>query len=124
MINEITLNRGLQEPPSTKYIMSVARKFAAENKPARFAMLRLWSAPHFYPLIIGLEKRDRMAFYDTQGRAWEWKFIPKDMPYPEWSMHQQSRLQIRPFKRKFRDRVLIKGTSSWSWVLMRKIFRN
>ena len=30
------------------------------------------------------------------------------MPYSEWSVHQQARLRIKPFERKFRDRVLIK----------------
>lgn len=108
MIAEMRLNPNMQEPPSTRYILSRARSFSAEHKTARFAVLRLWSAPHFYPLVIGMEKRNRMAFYDCQGRAWEWKFIPKDMPYSEWSVHQQARLRIKPFEHKFQDRVLIK----------------
>lgn len=108
MIDEITLNPGLNEPPPTEHMLIVVREFAVSHKDARFALLRLWSAPHFYPLIIGLEKRERIAFHDSQGRAWEWKFIPKDMPYSEWSMHQQSWLRIQPFKRFFGDRVLVK----------------
>lgn len=105
MINEITLNPELQEPPPFPQLLATARTFASHNPTARFAFLRLWSAPHFYPLIIGLEKRDRMAFYDGQGRAWEWKFIPKDMPFSEWSVHQQSRLRMRPFAKMLADRV-------------------
>ena len=108
IIDEITLNPGLEEPPPTEYILTLARKFAAANHNARFAMLRIWSAPHFYPLIIGMQKQQRVAFFDTQGRAWEWKFIPKDLPYSEWSMHQQARLRIKPFMRFFGDRVLVK----------------
>lgn len=108
IIDDIALNPGLEEPPPTDHILSLARKFSAANETARFAMLRVWSAPHFYPLLIGLQKHQRVAFFDSQGRAWEWKFIPKDMPYSEWSMHQQARLRIKPFKRVFGDRVLVK----------------
>ena len=106
-ISEIRLNPGMQEPPRPAFVLSSARAFARKNPTARFALLRLWSAPHFYPLIIGLEKRDRMTFYDTQRRTWEWKFIPKDMPYSEWSMHQQSRLRIQPFRKALGDKVEI-----------------
>jgi hypothetical protein len=107
IIDEITLNPGMQEPPPPAFLLSSAGAFANKHPTARFALLRLWSAPHFYPLIIGLEKRDRMAFYDSQGRAWEWKFIPKDMPYSEWSMHQQTRLRIQPFRTTLGDKVVV-----------------
>lgn len=108
MMHDITFNAGMQDPPSTEYLFSRARKFAKDNPTARFAALRLWSAPHFYPLLIGLERRQAIAFHDGQGRAWEWKFIPKDMPYSEWSMNHQARMRLEPFKRKFGDRVLVK----------------
>lgn len=103
---EIRLDPGMQEPPRPASLLSTARTFARQHSTARFALLRLWSAPHFYPLIIGLQKRASMTFSDSQGRAWEWKFIPKDMPYSEWSMHQQARLRILPFRKKFGDKVI------------------
>lgn len=96
----------MQEPPQPSSLLSRARTFTHHHPSARFALLRLWSAPHFYPLIIGLEKRPSMTFSDSQARAWEWKFIPKDMPYSDWSMHQQARLRILPFGKILADRVL------------------
>lgn len=85
--------RGLPLPPD--YIpvkdwpdlRASARGFARGKARARFALLRLWSAPHFYPLMIGLWNRRNFAFMDPVGRAWEWKFIPKDFEQGEWSAH-------------------------------------
>lgn len=48
-----------------------------------------------------------MTFYDSQGRAWEWKFIPKDMPFSEWSIHQQARMRIQPFRKALGDKVVV-----------------
>lgn len=64
-----------------------AREFAQGEPQARFALLRLWSAPHFYPLMIGWWNRPNFTFMDPVGRAWEWKFIPKDFDQSEWSAH-------------------------------------
>ncbi len=107
IINEVRLNPGMQEPPRSAFLVSSACTFARQNPSARFALLRLWSAPHFYPLIIGPENRERMTFYDSSCRAWEWKFIPKDMPYSEWSMHQQSRMRIHQFRKAFSGKVVV-----------------
>lgn len=66
----------------------------------RFALLRLWSAPHFYPLMIGYDRRQLMSFIDTQRRAWEFKFLPKDFPESEWTIHYS--ISTR-FERLFRN---------------------
>ena len=63
--------------PNTKEILDTARVYAKTHSSARFALLRLWSAPHFYPLMIGLQKRELTSFFDIVGRAWQWLFIPK-----------------------------------------------
>ncbi len=97
----------LEEPPSLEYFMMTARKFAKQRDNARFAVLRLWSAPHFYPLMVGLENRMSTEFTDGLGRAWEFCFVPKDMPGSEWSIHHASRLRIMPFKHLLGERVLI-----------------
>lgn len=107
IIREITMNPGMQEPPPPSFLLSSARTFYIRHTSARFALLRLWSASHFYPLLIGPENGDRMAFYDAQGRAWEWRFIPKDMPFSEWSVHQQLRTRIQPFRKALGDKVVV-----------------
>lgn len=108
MTKEISFNSDLQEPPPRTQLLATSRAFASSNPTARFAFLRLWSAPHFYPLIIGGENRDGMSFYDGLGRPWEWKFIPKDFPYSEWSIHRQARLRIVPFRNILGDRVWVR----------------
>lgn len=69
-----------KNPPTKEQLLITARAFAKSQPNARFALLRLWSAPHFYPLMIGPDKRDMTSFSDAIGRAWEWKFIPKVDP--------------------------------------------
>ncbi|KAK7745831.1 hypothetical protein SLS53_002548 [Cytospora paraplurivora] len=84
---------GLKYPPEYTPVKnwpdlrSRAREFAEKKPQARFALLRLWSAPHFYPLMIGWWNRPNFTFMDPVGRAWEWKFIPKDFDESEWSTH-------------------------------------
>jgi hypothetical protein len=76
-------------------LLSQARSFSAVHGPkARFALIRLWSAPHFYPLMMMVERRQPMSFIDPVGRAWEWKFTPKDMPASAWSIHNTVRLRL------------------------------
>ena len=104
--------------PSKEQLLSTARSYANGHPTARFALLRLWSAPHFYPLMIGYDRRDMTSFWDLLGRAWEWKFIPKvtlflfsacqwfarrlttrqDMPFSEISIHNASRLRLQPHR--------------------------
>lgn len=89
------------EPKDWPDLLSIAREFTTSGwhsarKPAnpRFALLRLWSAPHYYPLMMMLPMRQNVAFIDPVGRAWEWKFIPKDMPMSEWSLHNSTMLRL------------------------------
>lgn len=98
----------LEPPPSIDYFLMTARKFAKQHEKARFALLRLWSAPHFYPLMVGLGNRMSTEFTDGLGRAWEFCFVPKDMPGSEYSIHHAARLRTLPFKHLFKDKVLIK----------------
>ena len=104
----ITFPPHIQEPPSREYYISSARRFARDHASARFSVLRLWSAPHFYPLMVGLDRRELSAFTDALGRAWEWNFVPKDMPYSETSIHETARSRIQPFKHLLRDRVVVR----------------
>lgn len=85
-----------------------ARRFATVNPNARFAVLRLWSAPHFYPLMPGHDNRDMTSWRDGIDRHWEWLFIPTDMPFSEWSMHKNTAMRIDPYKRQLKDRVVVK----------------
>jgi hypothetical protein len=82
--------------------------FSKSNPNARFAVLRLWSAPHFYPLMLGIDNRENLSFQDGIGRCWEWKFIPRDMPNSEWSMHHAARMRLEPYKRQFENKVIVK----------------
>jgi hypothetical protein len=75
-------------------LLPKARDFAAKHPNPRFALIRLWSAPHFYPLMMMIQRRQPMSFLDPVGRAWEWKFLPKDMPASEWSIHNTVRLRL------------------------------
>ena len=99
----------LQDPRKfdRKYLLSKARSFLDSYSGARFSVLRLWTAPHFYPLMLGIENRQRMTFLDDRGRAWSFRFIPKDMPYSEWSIHQQLSLRIEPYRDIFGEKVIV-----------------
>ena len=78
MASDISFPRSTeQDIPSKAQLLLSARNYAKAHRNARFALLRLWSAPHFYPLMLGIDRRNAMSFFDLAGRAWEWKFIPK-----------------------------------------------
>jgi hypothetical protein len=85
-------------PLDRNHIIKSVQRFRSEHANAKFSVLRLWSAPHFYPLMLGIDKRPMCSFLDDRGRCWEWKFIPKDMPYSEWSVHQQLMLRLQPYE--------------------------
>ena len=110
-VDIIKIPREIQDPRlvTREMLLDKARAFTNTHGPrTRFALLRLWSAPHFYPLMIGWDKRQTVTFYDGVGRAWEWKFIPKDMPCSEWSIHNQARLRIMPYAAAFGEQVIAK----------------
>ena len=116
-LDVLTFPPQIERPPSKDHLIITARQFSKDNPGARFATLRLWSAPHFYPLMVGIDKRYQNAFTDALGRAWEWNFMPKDMPLSETTIHHAASLRIRPFKRVLghrvthrRDLFLVMGT--------------
>ncbi|XPS80532.1 hypothetical protein M3J09_012484 [Ascochyta lentis] len=94
-------------PMDRNFIMQVVQRFKGDHASARFSVLRLWSSPHFYPLMLGMDRRPMCSFLDDRGRCWEWKFIPKDMPYSEWSVHQQLSLRLQPYERIWRKQVWV-----------------
>jgi hypothetical protein len=57
--------------------------------------------------MLGIDKRVMCSFLDDRGRCWEFKFIPKDMPFSEWSIHQQLSLRLEPYKKIFGQQVVV-----------------
>ena len=92
-IDGIVFPRDVEQPPSIDYLLLTARKFAKINPSARFALLRLW---------------ELTSFTDALGRAWEWNFVPKDIPYLETSMHHSGRLHIIPYMHLLGERVYVR----------------
>lgn len=97
---------GLVHPEQFPVFLPIARDFAGKNPGARFAVLRLWTAPHFYPAMLGDHNRMGTAFLDSAARSWRWNFIPKDMPISEWSMYNNLHLRFEFLKEQFGDRVV------------------
>jgi hypothetical protein len=100
---------GNLRPDEWPALLPIAQKFAGEEQGARFAVLRLWSAPHFYPLMIGLHNRQATGFLDSAERSWEWKFLPKDMPGSEYSIHNCIEKRLKELPEEFVDRVVSRG---------------
>lgn len=106
-------------PLDRDYLIDKASKFLEKHPTACFSALRMWSAPHFYPLMLGVDKRKLVSFLDDRERNWEFKFIPKDMPFSEWSAQQQLTLRIDPYRDVLtrekvivaKDLILVMGTT-------------
>jgi hypothetical protein len=96
-------------PQDWPLILPAARKFASQNPTARFALLRVWSAPHFYPLMVGMHMRQFTSFLDPSGRSWEWRFVPKDMPGSEISAHTTTTKRLEWIKSHVKDKVMSRG---------------
>lgn len=58
--------------------------------------------------MIGPHKWYEFSFLDANGRCWQWKFIPKDMPCSEWSVHHQCRLRLEPYLPLLKENVVVK----------------
>lgn len=93
-------------------LLASAQAFA-QGKPggAKFSLLRMWSAPHFYPLMVGWRNRPHVVFMDSCGRSWEFKFVPKDLEGSELSaMHAtSSRVKLAVERARERDGVDLSG---------------
>ncbi|KAK8900699.1 hypothetical protein QC760_010687 [Botrytis cinerea] len=98
----------MEDPFKVPPLLDTAQKFSTSNPNAKFAILRLWSVPYFYPLTVGYDKRDNFTFYDLTGRTFTWLFVPKDLPNAEFSMHVNCKNRIEPFKKQFGDKVVAK----------------
>lgn len=113
-----TMSSTMRDPHAID-LLAMARKHTAKHPNASFALLRIWSAPHFWPLMLGLEKRDWMSFSDVVGRSWTWSFVPKDMPFSEWSMQHTLDLRMERLKKSHlgrsfetkRDMILVMSES-------------
>ncbi|KAL8383671.1 hypothetical protein RB595_010733 [Gaeumannomyces hyphopodioides] len=73
-------------------LLPLAQAFAnkdSDKKHARFAVLRIWSAPHFWPYMLQPSRQDELLFHDLtdRQRVWKWRFAPKDMPASEWGIY-------------------------------------
>ncbi|KAF5618381.1 major facilitator superfamily transporter [Fusarium sp. NRRL 52700] len=112
------------EPFKWPEVILTARSFSSKHSTTRFALLRLWSAPHYYPFMVGMFNRRNTSFPDSRGRSWKWKFVPKDMPGSEFSTHHTTRKRLDVLKDKLGDRmkftyhiflpVLLLATSSYA----------
>ncbi|KAF2112566.1 hypothetical protein BDV96DRAFT_601966 [Lophiotrema nucula] len=89
-------------------LLSKARAFRDAHPAAKFSVLRLWSAPHFYPLELSLQRSAMTAFLDDRGRLWHFRFLPKDLPTSEWIIHDQLSAHIEPYREMLqRDQVIV-----------------
>lgn len=89
-------------------LLRSARAFSEGRPHARFALLRVWSHSHFYPLMLGWESRDNSSFQDEVSRTWSWKFVPRDLPGSEWSMQKGVDLRLDPFRKQLGKQVIAK----------------
>ena len=105
----LTFPPDMQDPTAVDHFLPIAKRFVVKHPEARFALLRVWSAPHFYPLMLGLDNRDGTSFTDGMGRIFEWKFIPKDMPCSEFSIHHTLKLRLEPYKEQLRLGGIVRG---------------
>ncbi len=98
----------MKDPRKVPSFKGTARSFTSKNPNARFAVLTLWSAPYFYPLVVSYQNRDGTSFRDLVGRTYNFMFVPKDMPCSEWSMHHNASLRLQPWAKFFKDKVVVK----------------
>lgn len=94
---------------TTVELLPIAQQFAQKNPSARFALLRLWSAPHFYLIVLDPEDRNKLAFPDVfKERKFASTVVPKDMSFSEKHVHETCSERIKPYKKLFGDRVVVK----------------
>jgi hypothetical protein len=96
-------------PSSWPQILPRAKSFSSSHPNTRFALLRLWSAPHYHPLMVGPYNRPMTSFLDSMNRSWFFKFVPKDMPGSEFSAHHTAEKRLDLIRHKIGDRAMIRG---------------
>ncbi|PGH07906.1 hypothetical protein AJ79_06113 [Helicocarpus griseus UAMH5409] len=109
-LDEIRMPSNREDPTkiSISFLRNKVQTYAASRPKARFSFLRVWSGSHFYPLMIGGDNRFWLSFTDEIGRSWSWRFIPKDMPFSEFSMHDNLQQRLAPFMKVLRNKIVIK----------------
>jgi hypothetical protein len=109
LLDDVDMPPTLQDPTRVAPLLEQAQEYASKVGPrATFSVLRVWSAPHFWPLMLGHDNRRNTSFTDGCERTWEWLFIPKDMPYSEWSIHKTVRMRLEPYGSYFKQNVVHK----------------
>lgn len=96
------------DPHLVPSFKTTASLFARTHPTARFSILTLWSAPYFYPLLLGQNNCDPTSFRDLVGRTYNFMFVPKCMPFSEWSIHRTASLRVEPWKTFFGERVVVR----------------
>ncbi|KAL2061188.1 hypothetical protein VTL71DRAFT_7461 [Oculimacula yallundae] len=107
-IETVTMPRTVTDPHLVPSFKTLTKNFSLQNPTATFSILTLWSAPYFYPLMIGPQNRDATSFRDLVNRTYHFMFVPKDMPCSEWSIHKTATLRLDPWEHFFKGRVVIK----------------
>ena len=64
-------------PLDRDFLVTYVKRFADKHAKAKFSVLRLWSAPHFYPLMLGYERRAMCSFLDDRGGAGSSSLSPR-----------------------------------------------
>ncbi|KAG4427609.1 hypothetical protein IFR05_016909 [Cadophora sp. M221] len=107
-IKTVTMPPSVKNPHLVPPFKTTAHTFASHHPTARFSVLTLWSAPYFYPLMLGPDNRDGTSFRDLVGRTYNFMFVPKCMPCSEWSIHRTATLRLEPWIKYFGDSVVIR----------------
>ncbi|WXC52640.1 hypothetical protein QX201_012303 [Fusarium graminearum] len=96
-------------PSQWPEIIPHAKPFAGSHPTARFALLRTWSSPHYYPFMCDGTERYSTTFLDSRNRSWAWRFLPKDMTASEYSPHETIKRRLGYLKHQFGSRVINRG---------------
>uniref|UniRef100_A0A4E9ELV7 Uncharacterized protein n=1 Tax=Gibberella zeae TaxID=5518 RepID=A0A4E9ELV7_GIBZA len=96
-------------PSQWPEIIPHASPFAGSHPTARFALLRTWSSPHYYPFMCDGTDRYSTTFLDSRNRSWAWRFVPKDMTASEYSPHETIKRRLGYLKHQFGSRVINRG---------------
>ncbi|KAI4089351.1 MAG: hypothetical protein L6R37_008059 [Teloschistes peruensis] len=106
--SDVSLPVYMEEPPSKSALLSAVREFSTSHPTAKFALLRLWSASHFWSLMVGMDRRAMFSFRDARRRPWEFNFLPKDFPHSEKSMHSNLSNRMKKYEHVLRGRTFVK----------------
>lgn len=82
-------NPDMRAPPEPGWLRSeLASHSAKHGVEARYSLIRLKSAPDYWPTKMDEESASNTAFLDPSGRVWEWvTHRPRDIPYESWWVH-------------------------------------